>query len=294
MPKGYYHFCTDGWQGGKLFHNDRQYAKGMATIALISIVFKVKICAFELMPNHLHLILQASGEQMVQIFFYITRHINAVLVKDGYPPLPDNYMFRPIPITGKDSMRHHIIYLARNAYEKGKCTPGGHMWGSGYLAFNQLAGMIRGSFVRDLPVRVVEKMIGSRTKLPPDWEIHPVLGVLPKSFVETRMVQEMFPSVKDYCTMMIKDYESFARISKALGEESQWSVAEVRDMAGQIISKDYPGKSLYELSGEEKCRLAVQINSDFGADPKTLSKALYVTEHIIIQALRSKDYGVKP
>lgn len=67
----------------------------------------------------------------------------------------------------------------------------------------------------------------------------------------------------------------------------------VRDMAGQIISKDYPGRSLYELSGEEKCRLAAQINSDFGADPKTLSKALYVAEHIIIQALRSKDYGVK-
>lgn len=294
LPKGYYHLCTDGWKDGKLFHTDEQYANGMNTMALIKVKYQVRICAFELMRNHMHSILAGTGEQCVRSFQFFRKRINAKLIEDGYPPLPDDYSFKLIPIPDKESMRRHIIYLSRNPYEKGLCIPGGHLWGTCYLAFNQLPKIVSGTMVRDMAARKIWATLSSRTKLPPDWEIHPVLGVLPKSFVETRMVQEMFPSVKDYCTMMIKDYESFARISKSLGEESEWSVAEVRDMAGQIISKDYPGRSLYELSGEEKCLLAARINSDFGADPKTLSKALYVTEHIIIQALRSKDYGVKP
>lgn len=293
LPRGYYHLCTDGWKTGKLFHTVAQYALGMATIALITLKFDVQIYVFELMPNHIHIILSATGAQCVDVFSFIRQRINKRLKAEGYPELPPDYGFKLVPIESKEALQKQVLYLARNAYEKGLCTPCGHMWGSSYLLYNQLAQFILGEKVKDMPVRKVERLIESRIPLPPEWEIHPVLGVLPSNFVKLDKVLEVFPNVKDYMTMMIKDYESYVRISNALGEELEWSVCEVKDITGQVVRNTSRGRSLNELSNEEKCQVAVRIHHDYGIAPKLLAQAVYIPERVIMQAIRSKDYGIK-
>ena len=58
---GYYHFCTDGLKAGCLFYNQSQYAFGMTLIATITLLFNIKIYAFVLMPNHIHIILRKTS-----------------------------------------------------------------------------------------------------------------------------------------------------------------------------------------------------------------------------------------
>ena len=53
--EGYYHLCTDGLKGGLIFNNDKQYAFGMFLMGIISIKYSLRIVAFVLMPNHIHL-----------------------------------------------------------------------------------------------------------------------------------------------------------------------------------------------------------------------------------------------
>lgn len=289
LPYGYYHLCSDGWQKGKLFHTTEQYAFGAAGLALSTLKFGVNIYSYELMPNHFHILLDATGHQCLDIFYFLVRRINKKLREAGLPCLPDNYWFKLVPVENKEQMRDLVIYLARNKYEKGICTPFGHMWGTGYLVYNQMAQFITGKKVRDMPVRDVERLVGCRIPLPADWEIHPVLGVLPKNFVKAEKILDLFPSVKDYLTRMVKQYESIVKIADTVGEDMDWSDSEVYD----VLYKLSGGKQLRLLSAEEKCKLAVQADILYHFPIPLLSRHLQLSEYVIQQVLRSKDYGLR-
>lgn len=293
LPIGYYHLCSDGWQKGKLFHTDEQYAFGVSGLALSTRIHGVTIYAYELMPNHFHILLCATGKQCLSLFYYMIRRINKKLKEAGLPALPKNYWFKLVPIKNKEQMKDLIVYLARNKFEKGACTPFGHKWGTGYLLYNHLAAFITGTKAQDMSQRELEQFVGSRTALPADWELHPVLGILPKCFVCVSKVLELFPNVKEYTTRMIKQYESAVIIADSVGESIEWSGDEAREMLMNLCDKLFPGKRLYELSADEKGRLAVQADSLYHLPTPTLSKHLQLSEFVIRQFLHSKDYGLK-
>ena len=293
MPFGDYHLCTDGWKEGKLFHTPEQYAFGMATVALMTLKFGVKVCSFELMPNHVHMLLTGTGQQCLDCYYFLIQRINKRLKSDGYPLLPPDYGFKLIPIEDDHSLRHHIVYLMRNKYEKGVCTPCGHMWGTGYLVYNQLAEVITGTRVKDMKVRWLERRIGSRIPLPEEWEIHPVLGILPSNYIDVERILILFPTVKDFMTAMVKDYESYVRISESTGETIEWSETEVKDVLARLCDVIFPQKRLYHLTPDEKCRLAVQADDKYHIPTHLLARALYISEYIIRQAIGSKDYGFR-
>ena len=291
LPFGYYHLCTDRLKGRNLFDTIRQYIMGMATIALLTLKFNIKIYAFELMPNHLHIILSATGATCVKAFSYIRRRLSLGLELEGKQALPKDYGFVLIPIASEEEMRKQIIYTVRNPYEKNSCVPGGHRWGSGYLLFNEFAKHIRGKRVGELSAAEVERFTHCRdVKLPRNWEIHPELGVLPSNYVQIGKVEALFSSVKDYQTRLVKDYESYVRISGSLGEEMELSREEVLDLAAQYVRKNYNGRLIKSLSRDEKCCAAVELNAQYNLSPLQLSDALFLPERIIIQAIRSKDY----
>ena len=290
-PNGYYHLCTDGWSGGNLFNTIGQFAFGMCTIALLTLKFGVKIISFELMPNHIHIAICGTGEQCLDSFFFIMERIRKRLKEDGNLVPPDSYWFKLVPVENRSALKDLIVYLARNKYEKGECTPVGHLWGTGYLVYNQFADFIRGTKVKDMKVRDIEKIVGSRIKLPSDWEIHPQLGILPASFVRTDKVLDLFPTVKDYMAALVKEYEADVKISKTVGESVTWSFQEAKDITLRQLNDDYPGFSADKLTTEQKGELAVKVNAHYDITPYHLARVLGVQEYVIKQFLNSKDYG---
>ena len=91
LPNAYYHLCTDGWHGGKLFYTREQYASGMTSVALLCLKYCVRIYAFELMPNHLHIVISGTGAQCLDCFYFMRKRINKELRKAGNPVLPADY-----------------------------------------------------------------------------------------------------------------------------------------------------------------------------------------------------------
>ena len=165
--------------------------------------------------------------------------------------------------------------------------------GSGYLIFNELGDQIRGKKVSQMHVAEVRRLIGSNEKLPDDWEIHPELGVLPRNFVMVEEVEKLFSSPKEYLTRLVKEYEAVVKIARTLDEEVDFSDIEVRDIVNAELRNSYPGRLYKNISPEEKCKVAVRLNEMMGLTVPQLSKALYLSELTISQALRSKDYGIK-
>ena len=133
LKKGYYHFCTDGLQGGLIFNNVLQYAFGMLMLGLISIKFGIRIYAFTLMPNHIHIILSGTGTDCLEAFDFLKRKLSLRLVRDGFCPLPADYWFKLVPIESEAQMRMEIVYVLRNCLEEGFGVVGGYLWSSAWL-----------------------------------------------------------------------------------------------------------------------------------------------------------------
>ena len=292
--KGYYHLCTDRLEGRLLFNNDTEYRKGMATVALAHLKFNVKILTFELMPNHVHIVLYGTGEQSIRVASFLKRRFTEHLVADGFPPLPDNIGFKLTPIPDKDALKNQIVYSSRNPYEKNYCVPGGNKWGAGYLFFNEAGKMIRGKKVCELKLKDIREISSSREEIPDNWEVHPELGILPRNFVLVGKVEGLFGTPKEYLTRLVKDYETMVKIAADLGESIDYSEEEIRDIVSSELRNMYPGRMFKSLSGEEKLQAAVSMNSRLALAPAQLASALFISELSISQAIRSKDYGIRP
>ena len=291
MPKQYYHLCTDGWQEGRLFHAPEQYAAGMDSMALACAHFPIRIYAFELMPNHFHIVLSATGQTCVDVFSFLCRRISARLVADGCAPLPKDYDFQLIPIDSKESLKTHILYVHRNRYEKDTCTPGGSVWGTGYLVYNQVAAYLPGERIGSFSFREQARKLASKIVVPEHWLWHPKLGMLPGSYVDTKKILELFPSVKQYVTRIVKDYEAFVHISRVLVEPVEWSTAEMEVIVRELRNSLFPGKT--KLSSEDQCRLVSQLGREFDVSPERISGALGIPVPRVRQILHSKEFGAR-
>lgn len=289
LPKGYYHLCTDGWKDGVLFGANRQYAAGVTSIALATLKYEVVVYAYALMPNHVHLLLSGTGKDCVSTFDLVVRRCALMLKHNDDPPLPKGYGFKMVPIDSQDSFRSHLLYLARNPYEKGYGIPGSYPWGSDYLLYNPIGETLRGERAGTMSSRRVSCITGCTDRLPPDWEIHTEFGILPKNFVSIDKARSLFPSPKAYTSRLVKDYEALLHISGALEETIDLSDAEVDDIFYSQLRIKFPGKSLGSLEVKEKYQLATWLSNKYGLSAKHLAPRLRLSEYAITQALNAKE-----
>lgn len=288
--KGYYHLCTDGWKNGKISHDEGEYVYIVNTISLLDLLFPLRVHAYEVMRNHLHLLLSGTGAHCVAVFDYLKRRINKRLREDGHPPLPEKYDFRLIPVEDEDQMRKNVVYIARNASEVLDIRPGSYLFGSSMDFYSDISRLFQTVRAGEMSKRTLRKMFNTLIPIPPGRPINPGLGMaLPQGFVDSSVLYKVFPTAKEYETRLIKDYEAFVEVADQVGEEIAFTVAEARDIVDTELMKS--GRRLSSLSSDDKCHLATQLNQRFRLDAKTLSQALFIPAHVISQAIRSKHYN---
>ena len=280
--------CTDG-KKGTICHDETEYVYLVNTISLLDLLFPVKVHTYKVMRSHLHLLLSGRGKDCVAVFDYVRRRINKRLVKDGHPPLPEDYDFKLIPVMDEDQMRNNAIYIARNASEVQNIRPGGYLFGSSMVFYSEIPRLFETVRAGDLSVRTLKKMFQTHVSIPSDRLIHPGLGmVLPQSFVDMSVLHKVFPTAKEYETRLVKDYEAFVDIADQVGEEIVFSVEEAKDIVRQELMME--GRNLSDLSNDDRCALAVRLNKKYKLDAITLSQAVFIPARVISQALKSKKY----
>ena len=287
--KGYYHLCTDGWEKGLLFHDEGEYVNAVNTISLLELLFPVKVHAYEVMRNHLHLLLSGCGTYCVDAFDYSKMRIAKRLREDGHPPLPKDYDFRLIPVEDEEQMRRNIVYIARNAFEVQDVMPGGYLWGSSMLHYSRLSVLFEAVRAGEYSGRALQKMFRSELPIPPERLIHPGLGMaLPQGFVDLGVFYKVFPTAKEYSVRLVKDFEAYVQLADQAGETITFSYEEAQDIVDQELAR--AGQTLEGLSSEDRCRQAVLLHRKYHLAVPMLSRLLFVPAHVIDQALRSKRW----
>ena len=289
LEKGYFHFCTDGLKDDNIFNNAAQFAFGMILMGLISILFPIRIYAFTLMPNHIHIIFSGTGASCLQAFDYMKRKLSARLKRDGFPPLPDDYWFKLTTISSPEQMKQEIIYVLRNPLEKGVAIVGGYLWSSGWLYYSGISNLVDTAVVRKPTTRQLRKLLGGDESVPDDWRFHPYLGLHPACFVDTSLVLKLFPEAKDLQTALVKDYEVYFQIASRLGEICEFSKAEQESIVAQTLQKRFNGRTLNSLPEEDKGKLAVILGREFGFTSYQISTSIFMKEKVARQLLASKE-----
>lgn len=286
---GYYHLCTDGLKDALIFNNESQYSYGMILMGLITLRFNLTLYAFELMPNHIHLILKGTGASCLEAFDYLKHKLSVRLHKDGYTPLPEGYGFKLVKIEDEEQFKREVVYVLRNPLEIGTYIVGGHLWGSSWIYYSHLSAALGGTWAGDMSKRQKIKYFTSEQAIPDDWQIHSYLGLLPGSFVDTSLVTRLFPTPKDLQTALVKDYEVFFQIASRLGELCEFNKTEINAIVNQTLQKRFGGKNLNNLTEEDKGKMAIILNREFGLSSIQISKAIFVKEVIVRQTLASKE-----
>lgn len=290
MPHGYFHFCTDGWRDGKLFYTREQYAFGMCLVGILTLIYNIKVYAFVLMPNHIHIILSGTGFECVDAFIYIKSRLSRRLVRDGYKALPHDYSFKLIPINDPRQMSANILYVLRNPYEKQFSLPASYPWGSGWSCFSGIEGFIQGKPVRLLTSRERRDLFGTLCKVPDEWSVHPKLGLLPSCFVDRSMLNKLFETPKQFETRLVKDYESFVQIARSFDEKLEYSREELSDILHTLLGKRFPGRRLEELKIDEKGEIAVILQREYDLDSTIVARLMRLPERIVRQFNTAKEY----
>lgn len=281
--------CTDGLKDARLFYDESEYVNAVNSISLLDLLFPVKVHEYEVMRNHLHLLLSGKGTHCVDSFDYLKMRISKRLREDGRPLLPPGYDFRLIPVADEEQMRRNIVYIARNAFEVQEVMPGGYLWGSSLLHYSGLPRLFEGIRAGDYSQRALHRMFRSELPIPPDRLIHPGLGMaLPQGFVDLGVFHKVFPTAKDYSVRLVKDYEAYVELADQMGESISFSFEEARDIVDQELAR--AGLSLDGLSSDDRCRFAVQIHRKYRLSVPVLSRILFVPVHVIDQALRAKRW----
>ena len=273
-PHGWYHFVTDKtvW----LFHNQEEFVFGMNTISLCYLLFHVRIVRFELMGNHVHIVLEGTGAACLKVFFYIRKRLGLDLD------------FQLIPIKDEEHLATVILYVDRNPYETDlNVLPGGYPWGTGGLGFRMQPP--RGVRADTLSKAYLRRILHSDVEVPGNFLIDTELGmILPESYVDTPFFERLFGTASFYLTRFVKMLDSFLHTADECGEEVTFSTAEVDSLIDDQLRTNYGGNRFRFLKAWEKEKLVQTLANQYRIPAATLAERLGLPVRLVGQMIRSK------
>ena len=133
----YWHVYTDGTMMQNIFCNEEEFKTGMWCIAVSIHMSKgVRALTFELMANHVHLIIAGQRENCLKAFDLFAARLRQAFPKRQRTIDWSKFKMDILPIESLQALRNEIIYANRNAFVANPSyTPDSYPWGGGCAYF---------------------------------------------------------------------------------------------------------------------------------------------------------------
>ena len=290
----YYHLVLDSLGDRNLFNDVDEYINGMNVVAIGQFIKKVKVIQFDWMRNHGHFILLATGLECCLFFDYIRFRLNARLVKDGFPPLPESWFFKLIRLDTFNDLVNAASYSARNSYDARRdILPGGYLWSSNYLMFSDMDRMIEYKTVGDIGTCGMIRLLGSKIMLPEYYKVCKLGFVLPESYLlrtDNGMMtkaRSLYKDSKDYAYRVFRDYDTYRKTAAGLGEAWSPSGSDVDSLIEIILNVNYGLSDISNLDPEKCCDLAVTLGLRYGLKAEEIASRLRLSSSMVSKLLYS-------
>lgn len=292
--KWYYPMALDSLGERNLFNDRDEFINGMNVVAIGQFLHKVGVIQFDLMRNHGHFIVCASGQQCCGMFDYLRYRLNARLINDGFQPLPEKWFFMLRRLETKAELVNAVSYSARNSYDARRdLLPGGYLWSSNYLMFSDVKEMIEYKTVGGIGTCGMIRLLGSKVKLPEAYKVCKLGFVLPESYImktedgSMTKARSLYKDSKDYTYRLFRDYDTYKRLASDLGETWSPSGSDVDALIDNVLNINFGVQKLSDLDPGKKCDLAVILCGGYGLEINEIASRLNLSRSMVSRLIYS-------
>ena len=279
----YWHMYTPGTYTETIFIETEDFIFCMNLIAQAAIRFPdVEIYTFEIMNNHLHLIVSGKENACRHMFDMIKEKLNRYLRNKGRQLNLSRFKCSLTLITDLKMLRNEIVYVNRNGYvARHDCTPYTYPWGAGAAIFNTITKLIPTTRYSELTVRQKRDICKSKDiDLPENLMVYGGV-ILPSSYCALHKTEKLFRDPHHYFNMLSKNWEAYSETAKRLGETIIITDEEMYGAMSAISAKEFGNKHPRLLSPENKLELARRMKTEYNAAPKQIRNILKLDQTVI-------------
>lgn len=285
----FWHLYTDGTIMQNIFCNDEEMRKGMMALAVAVVLFgKVKIITFELMSNHVHLILSGAYDDCLEFFARFKHRLKGVFRSIGRVVDWDSFQAEIIRIESLKSLRNEIIYVNRNAYVVNTdYTPFSYPWGGGWAYYTPIIKQLPLKTVKDIGFNKSRELTQCRevTKLSQLRFVGDVVFI--PSFCHVDIGEALFHDARSYFYSLTRNVEAFSEIAIRLKDKVFMTQDELYSVAGDLAAREFNTRQLAVLPPEHKIRLAKELHYKYNATNQQLRRILNLDLAILSQLFPS-------
>ena len=287
----FFHLCTPGTNQSVIFSRVEDYTFAMTLIAICSYECQgIAILTFELMSNHIHVVLAGTEEEARRFFSLFKKRYKRYLALTRSSVDLSGFEIQVIPIETLDSLRNQLCYTNRNNYiVNPDFTPFTYPYGANSYYFNPQAKRLMDSYFRDLTVAAKRDLTHSKNiDYPEKWAV--IDGYFsPSSYCSLDIGEGVFRDARHYFHKVSRDIESYKEIASTLGDLVYYTDDELVSVTYLISSRDYGGIKPNLLGYNEKIDIAKKLHYEYKADNAKIARILKLREDSLDQIFPSKN-----
>ena len=271
----FWHVYTDGNVMADVFCDKDDFKEGMIVLAVCAMLFgKAEVVTFELMNNHVHLIMRGMKEDCMLFFDMFKRRLVRCFRRKGRALDWGKFEAQILRIETLKDLRNEIIYVNRNAYVASRdYTPFSYLWGGGWAYFNPVIEMLPVISAHELGYTKVRELTHFRdAKAIADLTFVCEVPFIP-SFCRTDIGQSMFQDARSYFHALTRNAEAYSQIASRLQDSVFLTDDEMFVVAARCAADDFATK-LRVLTPAQKIQLARKLHYDYNASNNQLRRVL--------------------
>lgn len=280
----YWHLYTNGNKADIIFCSDDDFKIGMNIIGICILrLSEVEVYTFELMNNHLHLILSGERRKCLELFETIKSMLKRYFRRNGRIVDLRDFECEMIEITNLQSLRNEIVYVNRNGYvTRPDCTPFSYPWGSGACFFNHFLKYL--PYVKYDILTVKQKREICRSNnicLPPDRAKVFEGVILPSSYCRIDKAEAFFRNAHHYFQFLSRKHEAYSEVADRLHESVLIPDEEMYSAVCSLCMKLYNAKNPGALGAKERIEMARQMRQKYNASNRQIRNILKLDKNIV-------------
>ena len=272
----YWHVYTDGTMMQNIFISKEDFIIGMWCLAAaLHLCPSVRAITFELMGNHVHLILAGTKEDCIKAFGLFAARLRQAFPKRQRVIDWSKFKMDILPIESLQALRNEIIYVNRNAFVANpEYTPDSYPWGGGCAYFCPWLKLLPTTPLGELPILTQRALLHTK-KIEPHTGLR-VIDSMPfiPSFCDINLGESMFRDARSYFNSLTRNAEAFSQIASRLKDSIFLTDEELYSVICSYISKEYSVKIPTLLSAQQKIDTARQMHFNYNASNQQLRRML--------------------
>lgn len=272
----YWHLYTPGNVTTAFLLNADDYAFAMNAIYFAyQLTAGIRILAFELMSNHLHILIEGEAEAVCRFFASLRKKLARGLASDRVSVL-DSFVMQLKEIEDLRGLRNTIGYVHRNGYVvNGNHTPFSYPWGTNRYFYNDYP--ISETFKKIYTGRR-RLMFRGRTPEISDSTKYLDGYVAPISYCSIDRGMSMFRDAHHYFSIVGKNVEAYSELALELNDGDCITDEEAFSQTIKICNTMYPGIRIRDLDKTRKAEIARKLHYEIHCSNGQIRRVLGLSQ----------------